>query len=139
MKSDIDIKDDIYFVIKGSALHRAVTGKLSKTLRPANSYKEDIVISVLANNCAQLQEAYVNVNIYVRDNNKDGQNEENSIRLRELCSLSRDLFERGYRDDFRYELSSQRVLAIDGGGEHIINNKILYQQINETYYGNRLG
>lgn len=130
MKTDIDIKDDIYAVIKGSALEKSVSGKLSKTLRLANSYKEDIVISVLANNNAQLQEAYVNVNIYVRDNNRDGQSEENTIRLRELCSLSRDLLGRGYKDDFRYELASQRVIAIDGKGEHIINNKVLYQFVN---------
>ncbi len=130
MKTDIDIKDDMYAVIKGSTLAKAVTGKLSKTLRPAGSYKEDIVISILANNNAQLQEAYVNVNIYVKDNARDGQSEENSIRLRELCSLSRDLLERGYKDDFRYELSSQRVIAVEGKGEHIINNKVLYQQVN---------
>lgn len=130
MKTDIDIKDDIYALIKGSPLEKAVTGKLSKTLRPANSCKEDIVISVLANNNAQLQEAFVNVNIYVRDNNRDGQAEENSIRLRELCSLSKDLLERGYKGDYRYELSSQRVIAIDGKGEHIINNKVLYQYVN---------
>lgn len=130
MKTDIDIKDDMYAVIKGSTLAKTVTGKLSKTLRPAASYKEDIVISILANNNAELQEAYVNVNIYVKDNARDGQSEENSIRLRELCSLSRDLLERGYKDDFRYELSSQRVIAIEGKGEHIINNKVLYQQVN---------
>ncbi len=130
MKTDIDIKDDMYGIINGSALSKAVSGKLSKTLRPAGSHKEDIVISVLANNNAQLQEAFVNVNIYVKDNTRDGQSEENSIRLRELCSLSRDLLERGYKDDFRYELSSQRVVAVEGKGEHIINNKILYQQVN---------
>lgn len=130
MKTDIDIKDDIYAVIKGSTLEKSVSGKLSKTLRPAGSCKEDIVISILANNNAQLQEAYVNVNIYVKDNTRNGQSEENSIRLRELCSMSRDLLERGYKDDFRYELSSQRVIAVDGRGEHIINNKVLYQQVN---------
>lgn len=45
MKSDIEIKDDIYQIIKGSTLEKAVTGKLKKTRRPANSNKEDIVIS----------------------------------------------------------------------------------------------
>ena len=32
MKSDIDIKDDIYKHIKGSALEKAVTGKLCKSI-----------------------------------------------------------------------------------------------------------
>lgn len=30
MKSDIEIKDDIYQIIKGSTLEKAVTGKLKK-------------------------------------------------------------------------------------------------------------
>ena len=45
MKSDIEIKDDIYKFIKGSALEKAVTGKLRKTRRPKDSNLEDIVIS----------------------------------------------------------------------------------------------
>lgn len=58
MKSDIEIKDDIYQIIKGSALEKAVTGKLKKTRRPANSNKEDIVISILENGSGQVQEAF---------------------------------------------------------------------------------
>ena len=85
MKSDIEIKDDIYQIIKGSALEKAVTGKLKKTRRPANSNKEDIVISILENGSGQVQEAFVNVNIYVSDDVRDGQAEENSSRLRQLC------------------------------------------------------
>lgn len=74
MKSDIDIKDDIYKHIKGSALEKAVTGKLCKaSKRPANSNKEDIIISILDNGSGQMQEAFVNVNIYVKDNIRDGE------------------------------------------------------------------
>lgn len=83
MKSDIEIKDDIYQIIKGSTLEKAVTGKLKKTRRPANSNKEDIVISILENGSGQVQEAFVNVNIYVSDDVRDGQAEENSSRLRQ--------------------------------------------------------
>jgi len=75
MKSDIEIKDDIYQIIKGSTLEKAVTGKLKKTRRPANSNKEDIVISILENGSGQVQEAFVNVNIYVSDDVRDGQAE----------------------------------------------------------------
>mgnify|MGYP000094940500 CR=1 FL=1 len=51
MKTVIDIKDDVYNVIKGSALDEEATGKLCKSSkRPANSDKEDIVISVIGNN-----------------------------------------------------------------------------------------
>lgn len=131
MKSDIDIKDDIYTFIKGSELEKAVNGKLSKTVRPANSNSEDIVISVLSNQNAQIQEAFVNVNIYVSDLNRDKQNEENTIRLRELCNLSKELLEVGRGGEFRFILDSQRVMQVVGKEEHIINNKLLYRQCNE--------
>ena len=131
MKTDIEIKDDIYELINGSELFFEVNGKLCKTLRPNGSYNEDIVISVLANVNAQLQDAFVIVNVYVKDVERDGQSEEATIRLRELCKMSEELFKRGYRDDFRYVLESQRVYPVDGRSEHVISNKILYKQVNE--------
>lgn len=131
MKSDIDIKDDIYKIIKGSKLEKKVSGQLRKTIRPNNSNLEDIVISVLANNNGQMQEAYVNVNVYVPDVLRDNQNEENSSRLRTLCQESYELLKVGRGKDFRFVLESQRVLEVNGKDEHVINNKLLYKQNNE--------
>lgn len=138
MKTDIDIKDDIWRVIKKSPLFKEVTGELKKTsVRPKESCKEDIVISVLANNIRQKQMAYVNVNIYVADNYVDGQNEENSERLRRLCNMAFSVFENVRGVDFRLSLTDpnfdcgQRVIESEGTLEHVINNKILYQIINE--------
>ena len=131
--SDIDIKDAIYNIIKGSALEKTVTGKLSKKKRPANSDKEDIVISMLDNGSGQRQEAFVNVNIYVPDNIRDGQLEENTIRLRELCKISSDLLFRCRGEGFRIDStgSKQRILEVNGKDEHFINNKLLIQISNE--------
>lgn len=138
MKTDIDIKDDIWRVIKKSPLFKEVTGELKKTsVRPKESRKEDIVISVLANNIRQKQLAYVNVNIYVADNYVDSQNEENSERLRRLCNMAFSVFENVRGVDFRLSLTDpnfdcgQRVIESEGTSEHVINNKILYQTINE--------
>lgn len=138
MKTDIDIKDDIWRVIKKSPLFKEVTGELKKTsIRPKESRKEDIVISVLANNIRQKQLAYVNVNIYVADNYVDGQNEENSERLRRLCNMAFSVFENVRGVDFRLSLTDpnfdcgQRVIESEETSEHVINNKILYQTINE--------
>lgn len=138
MKTDIDIKDDIWRVIKKSPLFKEVTGELKKTsVRPKESRNEDIVISVLANNIRQKQMAYVNVNIYVADNYVDGQNEENSERLRRLCNMAFSVFENVRGVDFRLSLTDpnfdcgQRVIESEGTSEHVINNKILYQIINE--------
>ena len=101
MKSDIDIKDDVWKVIK------------------------------------QKQVAYVNVNIYVTDDDVDGQSEECTARLRKLCQMSFDLFDNVRGNDFRLSLTDpnyecgQRVIESSGTSEHVINNKLLYQIINE--------
>lgn len=138
MKSDIDIKDDVWKIIKESSLLREVSGDLRKiSVRPKNSRSEDIVISVLANSTKQKQIAYVNVNIYVADDYIDGQSGENSARLRKLCKMSFDLFDNVRGWDFRLSLTDpnyecgQRVIESSGSEEHVINNKILYQTINE--------
>ncbi len=131
IKSDIEIKDDIYRFIKGSKLEKVVNGKLSKTKRPSESDKEDIVISVLENGTGQMQEAFVNVNIYVSDSNRNNQSEEATIRLRELCRLSYELLEVGRGEGYRFTLDKQRVLEVNGKNEHLINNKLLYQCNNE--------
>ncbi|MBR1526686.1 MAG: hypothetical protein IJ640_08510 [Prevotella sp.] len=137
MKSDIDIKDDVYKVILDSPLHLAITGELSKRKKPHNSKKEDIVISVLANETKQAQMAYVNVNVYVPDKSINGQLEEDTTRLRLLCQSALELFDTVRGKDFRISISDsnyecgQRVIEDTGTGSHIINNKLLYQIINE--------
>lgn len=57
MKSDGAIKTDVYRYINESGFMNNVNGKLSKTMRPHNSHKEDVVISILANEGTQLQTA----------------------------------------------------------------------------------
>ena len=91
MKSDIEIKDDIYKHIKGSLLEKVC--KASK--RPSNSDREDIVISILENGSGQIQEAFVNVNIYVKDNIRNGEAEMNDARCRELCKVAIQVLETG--------------------------------------------
>lgn len=131
IKSDIEIKDDIYKFIKGSVLEKTVTGKLKKTRRPKDSNLEDIVISILDNGTGQMQEAFVNVNIYVPDDMRNGQAEEKTIRLRELCAIAYNLLEVGRGESYRFTLDKQRVMEVNGKNEHFINNKLLYRQCNE--------
>lgn len=132
MKSDIDIKDDIYIALLNSPLMKEVSGELCKRKRPQNSSAEDVVISVLVNNIAQKQMAYVNVNVYVKDDDIDGQNEEQSQRLRLLSQLSMQSVDAIHGKDYKVsfdDTDGQRVIESDG--EHIIKNKLLYQIINE--------
>lgn len=132
MKSDYDIKTDVYKILLHSQLIEEVTGVLRKTKRPLNSTKEDVIISVLANRTAQQQEAYVNVNVYVKDKDVQGQYEEDSARIGILSQLS---FSALSVSDHTFRLSiaednGQQVIESEGGW-HIINTKVLYQIINE--------
>lgn len=135
MKSDIDIKDDVYKIVTASKLKSVITGRICKRKRTAYPFgsqtKEDVCISILANQTAQLQTAFVNVNIYVQDEYTEGQNEEKSQRLRELCQLSFSIFESVRGNGFRLSLDGQRVVPCEETNEHIISNKLLYQTIND--------
>lgn len=138
MKSDIEIAKFVRSKIKGSNLERFVTGKLSDRGRPCGSDKEDIVISVLSNEGAgQIQQALVNVNIYVSDqrNSETKSWEIHTSRVGELCKLSKFLF--SIREGDYHTVPSecsQKVNPVgiafeDGHTEHFINNR-LYIEIN---------
>ena len=132
MRTDTEIKDGIFHYIKGTRLETAVTGQLLKTRRPKNSDKEDIVISVLANEGTQKQEAVVKVNIYVQDNTIDGQPEEDSIRCRELGNIAKEVLEVFRVDGARVALSRPpRSFEAEDIPWHIVNCKLDYQLINE--------
>lgn len=132
MKSDIQIKDDIYAVLKDSALVAEAGGALRKTKRPANSDQEDVVISVLTNqDFGTSQVAVVYVRVYVPDLLREGQFEENSPRLRKLAELCDQVLSVYNGGDFRFHLTSQLTLEADGTNTHIIANRCEYEQNND--------
>lgn len=129
MKSDIDIKDDIFRVVAASSLREAVSGEITKSKRPHDSKKEDIVISVVSNLTAQCQEATVNVNVYCEGQRIERQTEENSSRLRELSRVALEVLDSVREEDFHLEVQEQRIYEVED--EYVINNKLLYKIINE--------
>lgn len=128
MKNEMEIKTDVYLLLKDSDLAKAVSGTLTKTRRPEDSKAEDIVISVLTPpTCREVQEVYLNVNIYAADLLRGNRHEENTLRLNELCRLAFDALEVCHGDGFRLSLSEQKVMEVPGADEHFINNRVLYQ------------
>lgn len=133
MKTDIDIRDDVYTLLKGSPMAGLISGRLCKGKRDINSTQTDIVIAVVANQRGQNQQAYVNVNCYVPDHRRgvsDGiaceQWEEDTYTLRLLARAFDDFFHEAiHTSGARITLSEQRVYEIEGA--HVIHNKILYQ------------
>lgn len=140
MKTDIEIAKWVYHCIKDSSLVNAVSGKLSDRGRPNGSTLEDIVISVLANDgCGQIQQAFVNVNVYVSDqwNSETKAWERNTKRLDVLCKACKPLFQL-FQGDCHVSAkdSAQRCLPTgvafeDGHTEHVINNKLFIKISNE--------
>lgn len=141
MKSDIEI---LKFFRRGIArlpLSFSVGGSLSDRGRPAGSDKEDIVLSVLASESAgQMQTAFVNVNIYVRDVYNEGTRswERDTLRCSEICDMAKAVYLlRG--GDFICDMSGStppRVIATgvefeDGHTEHCVSCKIFVRINNE--------
>lgn len=127
MKSDIELKDFLYTFIKGSALELAVAangGELYKDQRPTNSGKEDIVISVLDGLNGQIQNAVINVNIYVPDVSRNVDKIENTPRIRILSRVAIELLETSNDGECRFHIEKQTCFKVEGADEHCINNKI---------------
>ena len=132
IRTDIDIKDALHSWIIQSTLAHSVSGKVYKDARPLNSDKEDIVISVLARDAgAQIQEALVNVNIYVPDVRRGKEAVEDAPRLRTLASEAAGLFEYKQGGNYIFSLSSQEILKVNGLDWHAINNRLRVRYNNE--------
>lgn len=131
MKNEIDIETDVFLALKESDLAGNVGGMIYKTARIEPSSSEDIVISALSEiPISQLQEVYLNVNIYVADIKRGNQYIKNAIRIKTLLDLSYKTLRTILGDGFRLSLTSQKVLPVNGKNEHFINNKVLYQICN---------
>ena len=130
--TDIDIKDELWNWISGSSLDSAVSGGVYKDQRPVNSVLEDIVIAVVGRDAdRQMQEAAVNVNVYVPDVRRKNDAIENTIRLRSLCTACAAFFEYRHTGFAIYELESQEVMKANGVDWHIINNRLRVRYNNE--------
>ena len=130
MKNDEQIKEEVWEYILSTALADDVTGVVKRDRRPKDSTKEDVIISVLANENGQMQTATVNVNIYVQDKPAGREKDPDHDRLKDLAKLSSEIFEVFRGNSFRARLLSQRITAV-GEDEHVITNKIEYKQNNE--------
>ena len=137
IRTDNDIKDDVYQVLLHSELANEVSGEVRKIKRSPSSIKEDVVISILANDSPrQVQESFVNVNVYVRDlklnSNKEEYYVEDTKRTKKLARVVADMFDKAIIGEaYRLTLECQRVLEIETTHEHCINNRLLYQCVNE--------
>lgn len=135
MRTDSEVKADIYRIVSGSPVGEAIDGEVLRRKRKDDSCREDCVISVLDGDTGQIQSHIVNVNIYVRDIMSDGEMVEDERRtalLQRLCAEAfGDKSRPRYGGGTIYWTEAQRVLPVAGKDEHVINNRIHYQYNNE--------
>lgn len=135
MKTDEEIKKDMYHIVMASDIKKAINGEVSYVGRDDGSNSEDCIISILDSLNGQIQKCEVNVNVYVPDMSSGGRKVENVSRISTLANICKETFGDGKRNifgnGFMVYLEKQRVLAVSGKDEHVINNKLRYQFNNE--------
>lgn len=131
MKTDIDIQQELYHYIKASDIKDAIGGEIRYVPRSKLATTEDCVISVLDNLNGQIQDAIVNVNIYVANISNRGGSVANIPRLQTLAELCSTVLEDVYIDTYWFRLSKQRILPVEGKDEYVINNKLMYKNSND--------
>lgn len=129
MKSNTEIKDILFSILKGSELHREVLsrgGDIYTDARPTNSGKEDITILVLDGLVGgDSQELVLNINCYVPDVHRGKQLVEDTVRVRRLSRLAINLLEDYTTSDYQFHIEKQQVYKVNGADEHCINNRLL--------------
>jgi len=129
MKLDQEIRNDIYAVLKSSALVAEVSGVLRKTKRPLNSNREDVLVCAPISNdiVGDTQVAYVYVRIYVPDQERDGQMEEDTQRTTTLGTKAKQCLTCYNGGDFRFEWRSQETFEIEEISTHVIAIRLRYE------------
>ena len=134
MKSTLDIVDDIWKVLDVSPLKDEITGSIYKHTRPAGSLLEDVVINTLPITGNQIQEAVANVNIHVPDIevnvNSVIDKQPNHLRLKALCFIALTSLSDNWDGDYNFDVQQQTLLKDENGGDHYINIRIDFYNIN---------
>lgn len=130
MKTDADIRLDLYHILKASPLSTAITGSIGYQGRDQGAKSEDCIISILTNENGEKQEAFVNVNIYVPNITASGRSVEDVRRTAFLATMAAEVLSGRVMDTFRFQLVSQRILPVNGMDQYVIHHKVRYTQLN---------
>lgn len=130
MKTTLDTVDLIWNHLNSSSLNQVLTGNIYKKKRPQNSTQEDIVINSLPVSNEQLQQAIVNVNIFVPDveHSINGSQEKmaNWARLKGLAFLAVEDLKDGRSGDYTWDIQQQQDIEDEESGQHFINIRVQF-------------
>lgn len=132
MRTEGEILQLVYDIVKGSALYSFIHqhgGEVFKKRRPIHREgKMDVVIAVLAGTNGKLQSFSVNVNVYYRDINSNGEFFEDTALSKEVQRQCADLFEHIDRNEYFISYAAGSVpktFALEDTHEHFVRNEIL--------------
>lgn len=135
MKTTFDLEDILFQSLNNSSLKTAITGSVCKGKRPMNSTKEDVVIKSLPVNNLPLQNAIVNVNVYVPNkaqsiNGVQDDSQPDTKRLKQLAELAVPLLCNQWQDDLSYDVQQQVMYDDAETKSHFINIRVEFFSIN---------
>lgn len=132
MKTEVEIKDIFFKVLKDSALAKTISGSIYTDGRPSviDNPKEDIIISINDNNNTEdKQSVILYVNIYVKDIKRGADLIQDKKRIRLLSRLAIDILEDGITSDYTYKLTKQKTFS-EETNEHCISNRLKITHLN---------
>lgn len=131
MKTDVEVRQDVYAVVVASAINTEINGEVRIIPRATGSKAEDCIISVLDSDNKQIQDCIVNVNIYVPNIKSGGESVENVPRTKAIAKVCETSLKSEHGDGFWIFLEKQRILPVNGKDEYVVNNRIRYKFNNE--------
>jgi hypothetical protein len=130
MKTTLDLVDVVYNELKSGPLKSAISGGVYKYTRPLNSSLEDVVINSLPVTNQQLQQAIVNVNVFVpnADISLGGAQQKmaDHVRLKALAALAVDELKDGISGDYTWDVQQQTVIQDDESDSYYINIRLQF-------------
>lgn len=131
MKTAIDIERDFIDIINRSKLAKELKGGIyRKELRPINSDKEDLVISLLSGEDGQIQSGIVIASIYVPDVDYKGRYVIDMQRIGILEKLIHPITEDELSEYSISLHSTPHTIKIEGINQHMISIQFYYEYLN---------
>jgi len=129
MKTALDQSTAIYKVLKAdSGIAYAISGGIFKTVRPANSVLEDIVVNTITLGDGSLQRGVSNVNIHVADLAQTIQDKTfyvpNEARLTTLTNLIEPLLRDHFGEDCSFYITNTSLISEPEINQHYMNLRI---------------
>lgn len=129
-KTASQVLNDLYPVVKASALASAVKGSVYKSgMRPLNALTEDVVINVLSGTALQIQDGVVNINTFVPDiDNGSGNIVWNTKRCREIETIAGEWIDSIEDfDGYRLTLDEMiRTMPYEDNKQHFVNIRLKF-------------